>query len=85
MYLMLAFICFVDIIGVGGGSWEVSIISGSLSKTWIIASDFIELVASIYNLIFLYEWSKPYYARKIDDQEDTKRIDQTGTRDEESS
>jgi hypothetical protein len=48
----------IDIICVGDDSWPVSILNSGTEKPWIIAGDFVNITACLYNLCILANWRK---------------------------
>ena len=56
MWWILALATFIDIIGIWSESWEISIINSGTEMAWIVGTDWMILIASLYNIGIVRNW-----------------------------
>lgn len=56
MWWTLIIVSVIDLIMIGGETWEISIINSNMERTWIVAGDCTNIVFCCYNLGILRGW-----------------------------
>ena len=58
MYLVNVVVCVYDTVGILIEKWDESVLGRPDDETWILVSNFIIVIGSLYNIAILWMWSK---------------------------
>ena len=58
LYFINVILCTFDMVGVLTENWDISILGRPENETWIMTTNIVIIVGSIYNIAILIEWSR---------------------------